>query len=45
MFALCTSRDDADKISDAMKYAAKNSGFRSKTYVSRINRSGPKIIG
>ncbi len=45
MFAFCRSKSDAEKIGKSMKEAAESSGYKSKTYVSRINRVGPKELG
>lgn len=45
MFAFSTSLKDAETINRAMKNAAKKCGYKSKTYLSKINKHGPKIIG
>jgi len=45
MFAFSTSAADAEKINTAMRYAVKHFGYKSKTYLSKINRIGPKVIG
>ena len=45
MFAFSTSAADAEKINTAMKNAVKHFGYKSKSYLSRINRLGPKVIG
>jgi len=44
MFAFSTSQKDAEKIALEMKKAAKKKGFGSKTYVSKINEKGPRVL-
>jgi hypothetical protein len=44
MFAFSTSQKDAEWIALEMKKAAKKKGFGSKTYVSKINEKGPRVI-
>ncbi|MEW6652198.1 MAG: homoserine kinase [Bacteroidota bacterium] len=44
MFAFSTSQKSAEKIALEMKKAAKQKGFDSKTYVSKINEKGPTVI-
>ncbi|MFA7420878.1 MAG: homoserine kinase [Melioribacteraceae bacterium] len=44
MFAFSTSKILAEKIALEMKKAAKQKGFGSKIYVSKINEKGPTVI-
>ena len=44
MFAFSTSQIDAERIALEMKKAAKKKGFGSKTYVSKINEKGPRVL-
>jgi len=44
MFAFSTSKIVAEKIALEMKKAAKQKGFGSKIYVSKINEKGPAVI-
>lgn len=45
MFSFSLSLDEAKIINTAMKNAVKHFGYKSKTYLSKINRLGPKVIG
>jgi homoserine kinase len=45
MFAFSLSEDEAKSINTAMKKAVKHYGYNSKTYISKINRLGPKVTG
>src|SRR3989339_317196 len=44
MSAFSTSQIDAERIALEMKKAAKKKGFGSKTYVSKINEKGPRVL-
>jgi homoserine kinase len=45
IFAFSGKEDDAWKIGKAMKKVADNQKIKNRIYVSRINKSGPKVIG
>ena len=45
MFAFSLSHDEAEIISTAMKNSVTHFGYKSKIYLSRINRLGPKVLG
>ena len=45
MFSFSRSLSEAEKINKVMKDAVRRSGYKSKSYLSGINRVGPKVIG
>lgn len=44
MFSFSTSEADAMRIAYAMKKAAQSNGFKSVTYISKINKRGPIVL-